>query len=123
MKKEWVRPLTTVQCFEADEYVAACGDENKVYKFKCDAPAGPLYADGEGLLGNSYHPCSATHDAKVSEAFVDGFVDYDNDGTQDDGEAVKVWIEYGYMPFIGKYVVNAHATTNLDMNSWVTAKS
>ena len=31
-RKVWRRPLTTVQKFEANEYVAACGDENKVYK-------------------------------------------------------------------------------------------
>ena len=29
--------------FAANEYVAACGDQNKVYKFICDALAGKLY--------------------------------------------------------------------------------
>ena len=33
MKRVWCRPQTVVQKFEANEYVAACGDENKVYKF------------------------------------------------------------------------------------------
>ena len=36
-RKVWRRPLTEVQKFEANEYVAACGDENKVYLFTCDA--------------------------------------------------------------------------------------
>ena len=32
-KKVWENPLTMVQQFVPNEYVAACGDENKVYKF------------------------------------------------------------------------------------------
>ena len=39
-RKVWRRPFTKVQKFEANEYVAACGEENKVYKFKCDAGGG-----------------------------------------------------------------------------------
>ena len=39
-RKVWRRPLTTVQKFEANEYVAACGDENRVYKFTCEAGGG-----------------------------------------------------------------------------------
>ena len=41
--KKWVRPLTEVQNFVANEYVAACGETNKVYKMNCNAPAGDLY--------------------------------------------------------------------------------
>lgn len=128
--KVWRRPLTEVQKFEANEYVAACGDENKVYKFVCDAPAGPLYyyRHGDGtidgvyngsgrasLLGVSYHPCSATHEASVTNSFYDGFVDYNWNGKQDKGEGVIVWR--------GPRNNNGHATKNLDMNSWVTDKS
>ena len=122
MKKEWVRPLTTVQCFEADEYVAACGDENRVYKFVCNAPAGNIYAEdsnGKGYNGNWYHPCSKTHEAPVSDVFVDGFVDYNHNGNQDNGEAVKVWLEYNRRG----QVTNGHATQNLNMDQWETAKS
>ena len=40
MKRVWCRPQTVVQKFEANEYVAACGDSgNKVYKFTCAMPA------------------------------------------------------------------------------------
>ena len=42
----WRRPLTEVQKFEANEYVAACGDSGTTYKFKCDA--------GGGESGNVY---------------------------------------------------------------------
>ena len=38
--KKWSRPQTVVQKFEANEYVAACGDENRVYKFQCTAGGG-----------------------------------------------------------------------------------
>ena len=37
MKRVWCRPQTVVQKFEANEYVAACGDSGTVYKFTCDA--------------------------------------------------------------------------------------
>lgn len=43
-RKVWRRPLTRVQQFEANEYVAACGDtEYGNYLFECDAPGGRLY--------------------------------------------------------------------------------
>ena len=129
-KEMWVRPVTEVQTFEANEYVAACGDENRVYKFTCDATGGPLYAkdtDGLGYDGASYKPCSKTHEAPVSDVFVNGYIDYNGSGEQELGEAVIVWLEYSYryVPFVGyqKYVSNGHATTNLVMNSWETAKS
>ena len=40
MKKKWIEPQILVQEFVPNEYVAACGDKNKVYKFKCTADAG-----------------------------------------------------------------------------------
>lgn len=128
-KQKWVRPQAIVQEFVANEYVAACGDSGKVYKFKCDAPKGTLYyypqSDGEinGIYtgsGNAiklgdYHPCSATHEASSTNPFYDGFVDRNGNKKCDAGEGVIVWR--------GKYGRNGHATTNLDMNSWETAKS
>lgn len=126
-KKVWVRPVTEVQQFEANEYVAACGDtEYGVYKFKCDAPGGPLYAkdsDGLGYSGANYTPCSKTHEAPIKDTFVDGYIDYNHNKKQDDGEAVIVWLEYGYSWLSGKYVSNGHATSNLDRDSWEVTKS
>ena len=130
-KQKWVRPQAVVQEFVANEYVAACGDSGKVYKFTCDAPAGNLYyypqSDGkiDGVhdvndkatpLG-SYHPCSAKHEASTTNPFYDGFVDRNRNGKCDEGEAVIVWIERKW----GRY--SGHATTNLNMESWETAKS
>ena len=124
MKKEWVAPKVFVQRFVANDYVAACGDmAYGMYKFKCDAPAGALYyynSDGGAqLLGFSYHPCGDTHEASVSSEFPDGFVDYNWNGKQDEGEAVIVWIERGK----NGYFKDAHATTNLNRDQWEITKS
>lgn len=134
MNKLWERPITEVQKFEANEYVAACGDENKVYYFKCDAPKGTLYyyPKGDGNIDGiytgsgsatklgSYTPCSAEPKHPVgptSRSFYDGFVDYNKNGKYDSGEEVIVW---SYLTFFGR---EGHATKELDMKSWETAKS
>lgn len=129
MRKEWMEPVIEVQEFVANEYVAACGDSGTVYKFTCDAPRGWLYyypeSDGQidgnytgsgskKFIGN-YHPCGRTHEASVTDGFYDGFVDYNWDGKPDTGEEVIVWR--------GPKNNNGHATTNLNMSSWTTAKS
>lgn len=129
MMKTWMKPKAEVEQFMANEYVAACGDSGKVYYFECTAPAGNLYyyknSDGEidgiytgnggaTLLG-SYHPCSAKHEAESTNPFYDGFVDYNNNGKCNSGEEVIVWR--------GANGRNGHATAELDMDSWETAKS
>ena len=134
-RKVWRRPLTEVQKFEANEYVAACGDSGVVYKFKCDAPAGTLYyypsSDGkiDGVYEGwgraeamgSYHPCSETHEAPDTGDFYDGFVDRDRNQKQDPGEGVIVWRNREWSILGWRW--NGHATTNLNMDSWETAKS
>ena len=40
MKKTWEEPRILVQQFMPNEYVAACGDKNKVYNFVCDSGGG-----------------------------------------------------------------------------------
>lgn len=132
MRKEWMEPVIEVQEFVANEYVAACGDSGKVYNFTCDALAGPLYyypeSDGQ-INGNyigsgraeylgSYHPCNAKHKASATSDFYDGFIDYNQNRKQDSNEGVIVWIERGRWNYW-----DGHATTNLDMSSWETAKS
>lgn len=129
MRKEWMEPVIEVQEFVANEYVAACGDSGTVYKFTCDASRGWLYyypeSDGQidgnytgsgsqKFIGN-YHPCGRTHEASVTDDFYDGFVDYNWNGKPDTGEEVIVWR--------GPKNNNGHATTNLNMSSWTTAKS
>lgn len=127
--RNWERPMTVVDTFVANEFVSACGDKGAIYKFECDAPRGWLYyypeSDGQidgkhdrnedaKFLGR-YHPCHAKHEAPKTDGFYDGFVDYNCNGKQDPGEGVIVWR--------GLHQNNGHATTQLDMNSWETAKS
>lgn len=131
MKRIYESPKAYVEMFTPNEYVAACGDSGKVYKFTCDAPAGTLYyyRDGDGnidgkyegnrwnrpkVLGN-YHPCDITHEASSTDSFYDGFVDRNGNGRYDSGEGVIVWR--------GPDGNNGHATANLNMDSWETAKS
>lgn len=126
MKEAWVRPLTEVQKFVANEYVAACGDTEKgKYLFECDAPAGPLYAhdsSGRGYDGANYSPCKKKHEASTSATFVQGYIDYNGNKRQDAGEAVIVWLEYKKR-FGQTYVSNGHATTNLNQETWEVVKS
>ena len=123
----WAMPQTIVEKFAANEYVAACGDtEYGKYLFTCDAPGGNLYyykkdwwgQEKQDFIG-SYTPCEKKHEADKASEFADGFVDYNRNRKEDDGEAVIVWIERGSWGTIR----NAHATTNLDQDSWETVKS
>lgn len=129
MKKIWSAPEAIAEQFAANEYVAECGDENRVYKFTCDAPAGTLYyypnsdgningtytGNGRAVELGGYHPCKAKHEASTTNPFYDGFVDYNRNERCDSGEEVIVWR--------GANGRNGHATANLDMKSWETAKS
>ena len=70
-RKVWRRPLTEVQKFEANEYVAACGDSGTTYLFTCDAgggKSGTVYLETNGRPGlqtdwggdqylSGYHAC------------------------------------------------------------------
>lgn len=125
----WVRPLTMVQKFEANEYVAACGDLNKVYKFTCDAgdgKSGSVYLETNGKEGlqtgwggdqylSGYHACGTTHEAKTTDDFLDGYYVTSSlfGGTK--VTPVIVWR--------GPNNDNTHCTGNLDMDSWETVKS
>lgn len=141
MKKQYVSPMMVGEKFEANEYVAACGDSGVVYKFKCDAGggvSGSVYLETNGVDGlqtetkwvqtgenrwegyyvqadnrlGGYHACGAEHEAESTDSFLNGY----------------------YVPYYTSTVVpvivwrgsnndNVHCTTNLDMNSWETAKS
>ena len=133
--KVWRRPLTEVQKFEANEYVAAC-EEGITYKFKCDAGggvSGNVYVESNGVDGlqtrssgnwwsddyvpadrslGGYHACGTTHEADSEDEFLNGYyVPY----RSSDVTKVIIWR--------GPYNNNVHCTTNLDKNSWETAKS
>lgn len=134
--RNWKKPMAVVDTFAANEFVSSCGDNGTIYNFTCDAPKGTLYyypnTDGQidgkhnpmekaSSMG-SYYPCNAKHQAPKTDVFYDGFVDYNHNRRQDDGEGVIVWRErkHGYL---GSTYYNGHATTKLDMNHWETAKS
>lgn len=129
MRKEWMEPVIEVQEFVANEYVASCGDSGKVYNFTCNATKGRLYyyPNGDGTIDGNYtgsksaeligyyYPCDAKHKASATSDFYDGFIDYNKNKKQDLNEGVIVWR--------GPENNNGHATTNLNMSSWETAKS
>lgn len=123
MRREWMEPVIEVQKFVANEYVAACGDSGTVYKFKCDAGEGTyaVYVDSNNngkydlikdqWLGD-YHACGATHDASVRDEFLNGFI---HKPFSLEYTPVVIWR--------GEDGKNIHCTTNLDINTWATAKS
>jgi len=140
MKKEYVAPTMVCEEFAANEYVAACGDSGVVYKFKCNAGSrsskyNVYLADGSpyctsGLdFGNKnirgwdyYHPCydadsqQGYHEADSDTGFVKGYMYKQDRYGNNTGSKIDViiWTEN---------YTNCHCTTDLDMNSWETAKS
>ena len=128
-KRVWRRPLTDVQKFEANEYVAACGDENKVYLFTCDAgwtglTGSTVYTNGPDGIAETrddidlgaYHKCGETHEASTTDDFIKGYLKKNVLGVPaGPRQNVIIWR--------GENGDNVHCTTNLDMNSWVTQKS
>ena len=124
MKANWVKPQAVVEQFMANEYVAACGDSGKVYYFECNAGDKNLrnypykvYVDYRGN-GNfqyrtNYHACGEKHTAESDSGFYNGYMD-DERTYGNDRIPVIVWTEWGQ---------DTHCTTNLDIDSWETAKS
>lgn len=127
--KVWTRPLTMVQQFVPNEYVAACGESGTTYKFTCDAGggvSGSVYLETNGKEGlqtgrggdhylSGYHACGTTHEAESTDDFLDGYYVTSSlfGGTK--VTPVIVWR--------GPNNDNTHCTTNLDMDSWETLKS
>lgn len=128
MKKEYVSPLIICEKFQVDEYVAACGDSGTVYKFECNAgirnnhyaikdSAGRVATiagkrvDGSRLY---YHTCHATHEAESDSEFLTGYHLDDSRTWEDEEISVIIWVDREK---------DIHCTTNLDMNTWETAKS
>lgn len=128
-RKVWRRPFTEVQKFEANEYVAACGDSGTTYLFTCDAgggKSGDVYLETNGLEGlqtgwggdrylSGYHACGTKHEADSDDEFLDGY--YVTGGFWEQEKVTKVIV------WRGPDNDNTHCTTNLNKNSWETAKS
>lgn len=131
---------TFVQKFEANEYVAACGDGGTTYLFTCDAgggKSGTVYLETNGQPGlqtggwggdrslGGYHACGTQHEADSDDAFLEGYY------------VTEEWVSTGNRPWEGHYedvitdvIVwrgpwgnNVHCTTNLKMDTWETTKS
>ena len=132
MRRMWNEPEILVQKFVPNEYVAACGDSGVVYNFECNAGQrgtsyNVYYDNGKPLASSNgneewyaqftgYHPCHVTHEAESDSGFYDGYMykqDWrgNNNGNRID---VVIWTEGG---------TDVHCTTNLNQNSWETAKS
>lgn len=127
-KRVYRKPVMESETFVPQTYIAACGDSGVVYKFKCDAGggvSGNVYVDsnhnGEydflidkeltGWILSTYHACGETHEAPKTDEFLDGF--YRAFGTLN-YQKVKIWTDGG---------TNIHCTTNLNEDTWETAKS
>lgn len=135
-KRVWECPLTQVQQFVPNEYVAACGDQNTVYNFVCtagDGMHGDVYTkDGTNLTKGAnyyYHACNATHSASTDDEFIEGTLVF-NGGNDRTGKYVGFWPFGHYENYSSVPVIiwtdngtNVHCTTNLDMDTWETTKS
>lgn len=134
MKRVWCRPQTVVQKFEANEYVAACGDSGVTYLFDCNAGGGrhaDIYLDnGTNLTDGRLHyfyACDKKHEAPSTDDFQHGYMllNGGDDSTRYwVGGLFGHWENYEKIPVIiwtgdGK----VHATTDLDQNKWEISRS
>lgn len=138
MKRIYESPRAYVEEFTPNEYVAACGDSGTVYKFKCDAGGGvygSVYQETNGRPGlqasgwnhdkeiasydswwgmeSGFYACNTTHEAESDNDFYNGY--YCAKGNTRNPIDVIIWK--------GERNNNVHCTTNLDKDSWETAKS
>lgn len=127
--RNWERPMAVVDTFVANEFVSTCGEQNRVYKFKCDAGGGTpgtVYKDSnhngkwdligdEALTGYilpTYSACGKTHSAPTNDEFINGFYLPNSNPTK--ATKVIIWTDGG---------TNIHCTTNLNKNEWTTERS
>lgn len=135
-KRAYVKPSLESEAFVPNTYVAACGDQNVVYKFTCDAGGGvrgSVYQETNGRDGlqtrggwgyradreltdwswSYYYACNEMHEASTDDEFVEGY--FCAGGNTRNAQKVIIWK--------GPNGDDIHCTTNLDMNSWITEKS
>lgn len=137
-KRAYVKPSLESEAFVPNTYVAACGDSGTTYLFTCDAgggKSGTVYLETNGRPGlqtgrggdrylSGYHACGTQHEADSDDPFLEGY--YVTEEWIPGG-----WFEPGHMERVvtdvivwrGPYNNNTHCTTNLDKESWETAKS
>lgn len=129
--REYVKPMMDSEVFAANEYFSACGDTNNEYIFKCDAMGGitgtVFYSNGDDKfvpfisdrwMGTGYHACGESHTTQVGDEFIEGWYVTGWDAITGQGDIVEKVIIWR-----GADGKNIHCTTNLDKNTWETAKS
>lgn len=139
MKKTYMKPFLISEKFTAEEFIAACGDSGKVYKFKCNAGSkwssynvyladGTPYATAGVDTGgcktdySSYSPCydaesgEGYHEAESDSGFLKGYMYKQSIWGANTGSKIDVII------WTDNYT-DVHCTTDLTMESWETAKS
>ena len=134
MKREYVKPMMVGEQFVPNEYIAACGETNKVYKFTCNGGGGAygdVYLETNGVEGlqradipfvrpadekltfiDNYHACGAVHEAPTDAEFPLGY--FDPMDSVVSYTKVRVWTAGG---------TNVHCTEQLDISTWETTKS
>lgn len=144
--RKYKKPVLNVEQFTANEFIAACGDQNKVYKFTCDAGDGEyggVYQETNRIPGlqigrngdkrisrgeTSFYACGETHEASTTSSFIQNcyyipksaatsYDFFDNPTSWDTSKAINVIV------WRGRYGNNTHCTTNLNMDTWETSKS
>lgn len=131
-RRVWTRPLTEVQKFEANEYIAAC-ESGTTYWFQCNAGStrsgnNVVYEETNGesglqrigesrnpdrLRSMTYYACDRLHEVRPNETFLDGYVVTKGWGSET-VQQVLIWTEGG---------TNTHCTTKLHPEDWEIAKS
>lgn len=140
MKRVYESPRAYAEMFTPNEYVAACGDSGKTYNFTCDAgggKSGSVYLETNGMDGlqkkdglgykadtylSGYHACGTTHEASSEDAFLNGYYVVKS-GSGHGGPGGNSETVTSVIVWRGPNNDNTHCTTNLDINSWETAKS
>ena len=135
--REYVKPMMDSEVFVPNEYFSACGDSGTTYYFECNAGEPYRYWQ-PGIFGghwvtddhpyrvkanngeswSNYGPCKATHVAESTDEFLNGYID-NMHTSENENIPVIIWKEYvgGFQKW------NIHCTTNLNQDSWQTAKS
>lgn len=133
--RNWERPMAVVDVFVANEFVSACGDSGVVYKFTCDAGDDfgdySVYLNGNDGIAHTkddifwcggrhavrgsrtYTRCGKTHNAEDKNDFFPGYIRRTTIFGEEEKKVI-VWTDNG---------TNTHCTTNLNKNTWETAKS
>ena len=126
-KKAYIKPVLSGEEFIPQNYIAACGEEKKVYKFTCDATGGQvgivaIDLNNSGKLDwgddivTGYHACGKTHEAPTTDQYYNGwYLVSENAENWIDAVEVKVWRGEGNN--------NCHVTKNVEMSTWETVKS